>query len=58
MMVQTIPYASMILRLDRCAGSAEASLRYLYPKAGYDLCVDSCEASPAALAEMIIRSFS
>ena len=45
-------------RGDRCAGSAEASLRYLYPKAGYDLCVDSKEASPAALAELIIRSLS
>ena len=28
-------------RGDRCAGSAEASLQYLYPKTGYDLCVDS-----------------
>ena len=30
-------------RGDRCAGSAEASLQYLYPKTGYDLCVDSSE---------------
>ena len=43
-------------RSDRCAGSAEASLYYLYPKIGYDLCVDSCNASPAALAEVIVRS--
>ncbi len=47
-----------IERGDRCAGSAEASLQYLYPKTGYDLCVDSSEASPAALAEMIINSLS
>lgn len=40
-------------RGDRCAGSAEASLQYLYPKSGYDLCVDSSEASPAALAEFL-----
>ena len=29
-----------------------------YPKTGYDLCVDSSEASPAALAEKIINSFA
>ena len=45
-------------RSDRCAGSAEASLQYLYPKAGYDLCVDSSEASPAVLAEEIINSLA
>ena len=45
-------------RGDRCAGSAEASLRYLYPKTGYDLCVESSEASPAALAEEIVRSLA
>ena len=45
-------------RGDRCAGSAEASLRYLYPKTGYDLCVDSSKASPAALAEMIVSALS
>ena len=42
-------------RGDRCAGSAEASLQYLYPKSGYDLCVDSGEAGPAALAEEIVK---
>ena len=42
-------------RGDRCAGSAEASLQYLYPKTGYELCVDSSEASPAALAEEIVK---
>ena len=43
-------------RGDRCAGSAEASLQYLYPKTEYDLCVDSSEASPEALAEEIVNS--
>ena len=43
-------------RGDRCSGSAEASLQYLYPKTEYDLCVDSSEASPAALAEVILSS--
>jgi len=42
-------------RGDRCTGSAEASLQYLYPKTGYDLCVDSSEAGSAALAEVIFR---
>ena len=28
----------------------------LYSKTGYDLCIDSSEASPAALAEVIFRS--
>ena len=45
-------------RGNRCIGSAEASLRYLYPKTGYDLCIDSGEAGPTALAEVIIRSLS
>ncbi len=45
-------------RGDRCVGSAEASLQCLYPKAGYDLCVDSSETSPAALAEVIACSLS
>ncbi|MBR3430854.1 MAG: hypothetical protein IKG87_12205 [Clostridia bacterium] len=43
-------------RGDRCAGSAEASIQYLYPKTGYDLCIDSSEASPEASAEVIFRS--
>lgn len=29
------------IRGDRCPGSAEASLEYLWPKEGYDLCIDS-----------------
>ncbi len=41
-------------RGDRCIGSAEASLQYLYPKTGYDLCVDSGETGPEALAERIL----
>ena len=45
-------------RSDRCAGSAEASLHYLYPKTGYDLCVDTSEASAAVLAEKILNSFA
>ena len=45
-------------RGDRCVGSAEASGQYLYPKTGYDLCVDNSEASPAILAEKIINSMA
>ncbi len=45
-------------RGDRCVGSAETSLQYLYPKTRYDLCVDSSETSPAALAEVIACSLS
>ena len=45
-------------RGDRCAGFAEASLQYLYPKTGYDLCVDSGDVSPAILAEKIINSLA
>ena len=45
-------------RGDRCVGSAEASLQYLYPKTGYDLCLDSGKASPEALAERIVSSMA
>ena len=45
-------------RGDRCFGSAEASLQYLYPKTGYDLCLDSGKASPEALAEKIVSSMA
>ena len=41
-------------RGDRCVGSAEASLQYLYPQSGYDLCLDSGETGPEALAERIL----
>ena len=39
---------------DRCVGSAEASLQHLYPQTGYDLCLDSTETGPKALAERIL----
>lgn len=42
-------------RGDRCAGSAEASLQYLWPKEGYDLCIDSGMHSAAENAEMIME---
>ena len=41
-------------RGDRFAGSAEASLRYLYPQSGYDLCVDSGKATPAEIAARLM----
>ena len=40
-------------RGDRYVGSAEASMQYLYPKSGYDLCLDSGAAAPETLAERI-----
>ena len=40
-------------RGDRFPGSAEESLRYLYPKDGYDLTVDSGKTDPAASARLI-----
>ncbi|MGN1249554.1 MAG: AAA family ATPase [Candidatus Spyradocola sp.] len=44
------------LRGDRCLGSAEASERYLYPKTGYDVTVDTGELSPEACARRILRA--
>lgn len=41
-------------RGDRCIGSAEASLEYLYPQSGYDMCLDSGTAGPENLAEKIM----
>ncbi|MBP5608019.1 MAG: AAA family ATPase [Lachnospiraceae bacterium] len=41
-------------RGDRCPGSAEASLRYLWPKDGYDLCIDNGKVSVADNAEKIL----
>ncbi|MCR5499564.1 MAG: methyltransferase domain-containing protein [Acetatifactor sp.] len=41
-------------RGDRCPGSAEASLQYLWPKEGYDLCVDSGKCSAVENAEIIM----
>ena len=42
-------------RKDRCIGSAEASLRYLYPKDGYDITVDTSSAAPDACADTLYR---
>ena len=42
-------------RGDRCVGAAEASLRYLYPQTGYDLCLDSGTGTPEELAERILE---
>ena len=41
-------------RGDRVKGSAEASYEYLYPKEGYDLCLDSGSCSAAELADRIL----
>ena len=41
-------------RGDRCPGSAEVSLRYLWPKDGYDLCIDNGKVSAADNAEKIL----
>ncbi len=43
-------------RGDRFPGTAEASLRYLYPKEGYDLRIDSGETGPAASADKIMEA--
>ena len=44
-------------RGDRCSGSAESSARYLYPRDGYDLSVDTSVKSPRenalAIAEIL-----
>ena len=40
-------------RGNRCAGSAEASLRYLFPKDGYDILVDTSERSAKGAADAI-----
>ena len=45
-------------RGDRCPGSAEASLRYLWPKDGYDLCIDNGRVSVAENAETIMAEVS
>ena len=41
-------------RGDRCPGSAEASLDYLYPQDGYDLTVDTAEKSAKEIAGDIL----
>ena len=45
-----------VQRGDRCIGSAEASERYLYPKTGYDVTVDTGETSPDACARRILQA--
>ncbi len=45
------------IRGERCIGSAEASLRYLYPRTGYDQAVDSGETALADIVELLSRSF-
>lgn len=47
-----------IERGDRCIGSAEASLEYLWPKEGYDLSIDNGKMSSAENAQIIIESVS
>lgn len=42
-------------RGNRYAGTAEASFRYLYPKEGYDLRIDSGETGPAVSADKIME---
>ena len=42
-------------RGDRSPGSAEASEKYLFPKEGYDVVVDSGKKSPAANAILIFN---
>ena len=43
-------------RGDRCVGSAEASERYLYPKTGYDVTVDTGKMSPEACARLVLQA--
>lgn len=43
-------------RGDRCPGSAEASERYLYPKTGYGVTVDTGKMSPDACARRILQA--
>lgn len=45
-----------VQRGDRCIGSAEASERYLYPKTGYGVTVDTGETSPDACARRILQA--
>ena len=45
------------IRGDRCAGSAEASAEYLFPKDGYDLTVDTGSRSPSENALLIYERF-
>jgi len=42
-------------RGNRCVGSAEASLQYLFPKDGYDILVDTGELSTEDAVDAIVR---
>ena len=42
-------------RGNRCAGSAEASYTYLYPKQGYDVCVNTHTMTTAQCCEEILN---
>jgi len=42
-------------RGNRCIGSAEASLQYLYPKGGYEVIVDTYEMSASDCISKIIQ---
>ena len=44
-----------IERGDRCPGSAEASLEYLWPKEGYDLTVDNGKIPVSQNADLILK---
>lgn len=44
-----------IERGDRCPGSAEASLQYLWPKDGYDLCIDNGRIPLEENAALILK---
>jgi len=44
-------------RRDRYIGSAEDSLKYLYPQDGYDVFIDSGNSSPAEAARIIAAIF-
>ena len=45
-------------RGNRCPGSAEASLRFLWPKDDYDLCLDNGKVSAAQNAETILKTIA
>ena len=47
-----------IERGDRCPGSAEASLQYLWPKEGYGLVIDNGRVSAEVNAEKIIKKMT
>ena len=44
--------------IEWAAESGMEIAQFLYPKTEYDLCIDSSNKSPAALAEEIVRSLT